>query len=115
LIVHVHAWLKVQPRNQRGVYIHKTHRRMFREQMPAALLAPLAIADGRLVVSTNARPTVRDSQCLRFPQCKGVYRSCRPVAARFAVAVTHGSWRAATLKLTIPQKQHYRVNTYFVY
>src|SRR5579859_1455554 len=104
LVVHVHARLKSQLWNHRSVDVHKAHGRMIREQMPTAMLAPLAIADRRLVVSADASGTARYPECLRLPQCKRVNWSCRPLAARFAVTVPHRHRLARDLKLHLATK-----------
>src|SRR5882724_2294833 len=110
LVVDMHARLKGQLRNQRGVYIHETHGRVLRENMPAALRAPLPKTDRRLVVSTNARGTVRHLQRIRLPQRKGIDGSRRPVTTGFTMTVPHRSWLSRNLKLHLAAKAAPLVN-----
>src|ERR1700692_1058141 len=72
--------------------------------MPAALFAPLAKADGSLVVSTDARGTVSYFQRLRLPQRKRVDGSRGPVAAGFAMAVSHCGRLTRPLELHLAPK-----------
>src|ERR1700730_7017877 len=78
--------------------------------MPAALFAPLAKADGSFVVSTDARGTVSYFQRFGFPQRKRVDRSCGPVAAGFAMAVSHRGRLTRPLELHLAAKAAAFVN-----
>jgi hypothetical protein len=68
LVIHMHARLERQPRNHRCVYVHQTHGRMFREQMSAALLAPVAASPigTRASPAKNSRPVERVLVSARF-------------------------------------------------
>src|SRR6202165_1499796 len=78
--------------------------------MPAALLAPLAVADGSLVVRTDGRGAVSYFQRLRFPQRKRVDGSRGPVAAGFAMTISHRGRLTRHLELNLPAKAAAFVN-----
>src|ERR1700730_3799207 len=78
--------------------------------MPAALLAPLAVADGSLVVRTDVCGAVSYFQRLRFPQRKRVDRSRGPVAAGFAMTIPHRGRLNRHLELDLAAKAAAFVN-----
>src|SRR5436853_7514391 len=71
---------------------------MIGEHVPAARLAPLAIARGRLVERTYAFRALRHLNRIRFPQRERIHRRRRPLAAGVAVAITHGDGRSGRLE-----------------
>src|SRR5882757_3736248 len=104
LIVHVHTGFELQAWKHGSVNIHKTHGRVVRKQVAAALLAPLSKADGRLVVRADVGSAPGYLQCLRVPQSEGVHRPRGPVPARFTVAITHAGGFAGHFKLHFSTK-----------
>src|SRR6185312_4797863 len=76
-------------------------RRMIGEQVAAALLAPFAVAHGRLVVGADARRTLSHPQRLRLPQRKCIDRAGGPVPAGFAMAVAHPCGLSGDLELDL--------------
>src|SRR4029078_1751757 len=85
----MHAGLVRGVRNHRGIHVDEVPVRMAGEKMPAALLAPLALAFRCLGEDTNLFGTLRHLDGLRLPERKRVDRPCRPRAAGLAVAVAH--------------------------
>src|SRR6185369_8931374 len=77
-----------------GIDVGDTPARMLGEEVPAALLAPLAIAPRRLVESADAVGPARDPHRFGLPEREGVDRPRRPGAAGVAVAVAHRRRRA---------------------
>src|SRR5438034_3028456 len=90
LIVHVHAGLERQIRNDRGVYIGESHPGMLGENMSAAELAPLAIARLGLVVRADVLRATGDTYGVGLPKCAGIHRARAPVSTRVTMAVAHG-------------------------
>src|SRR6185437_22684 len=101
LVVHVHTGLEPQLRQHCRIDVDEPQRRMIREQMTAALRAPLAVADGCLVVGADARGAPGYVQCLRLPQREGIDRASRPVSARLAVTVPHARGLSGDLELDL--------------
>jgi hypothetical protein len=62
---------------------------MIGHEMAAAFLAPLAKTPRRLVEGANVFRTLRNLDGLGLPQRKSVDRTCRPMAARLAMAIAH--------------------------
>src|SRR5258706_12800805 len=80
--------------------------------MAAALRAPLAIADGRLVIGADARRAVRHFESLGFPQREGIDRAGRPVPAGIAVAVAHRYRFARDLEPHFAAKTRARIHLF---
>src|SRR6266702_2149692 len=59
------------------------------EHVPAAGLAPFAVAHRGLVVGADVIRAARDPHVLRVPQGEGVDRAGGPTPARAAMAITH--------------------------
>src|SRR6266702_3092106 len=59
------------------------------ENVPAAGLAPFAVAHRALVVGADVVRAARDPHVLRIPQGEGVDRAGGPTPARAAMAITH--------------------------
>src|SRR3981081_521527 len=78
--------------------------------MSAALLAPLAVAEGSLVVRTDVCGAVSYFQRLRLPQRKRVDRSRGPLAAGFAMTIPHRGRLTRHLELDLAAKAATFVN-----
>src|SRR5262249_5269897 len=63
---------------------------MIGHQMSAAFLAVLALAQRRLLEYADMFRASGDFHRVRLPERKGIDRSARPGAARYAMAVAHG-------------------------
>src|SRR6185295_282041 len=94
LVVDVHPGAERKLGDHGGIDVGNSPARVLGEEMPAALLAPLAIAPRRLVVGADALGPARDPQRFGLPEREGVDRSRRPGAAGFAVAIAHRRGRA---------------------
>src|ERR1700694_5916908 len=86
----MHSGLERQIRNDRGVYIGKSHPRMLSENVSPAELAPLAIALSGLVISVDVLRAAGDTYGVRIPKREGIDRARGPAPTRVAVAVGQG-------------------------
>src|SRR6267378_1840947 len=75
-------------RDHRRVHVDQRPLRMVGKEMPAAGLAPLALAVRRLREAADVVGTARDAHGVGLPERKGVHRAGRPLAARLAVNCT---------------------------
>src|SRR5579863_6033362 len=108
----MHAWLEFQLGQHRGIDVHEPHGGVVGKQMTAAFLAPLAEADGSLVIRANAAGAVGHFQRLRVPECEGIDRTCRPVAARLTMTVTHSGRLAGNFELHFAAKTAALINLF---
>ena len=97
LIVDVESGLKSEIFDDDDGYVDQSHCRMIRKNVPTTFIAPFSFADDgfitRFRIPIEHRDLFRslgDVHILRFPEGKGADRTCRPVAARIAMAVSHG-------------------------
>src|SRR5438093_10642863 len=86
----MHARVEWQIRNVRVIYIGESHPGMLGENMPAAELAPLAIARFGLVIRADVFRATGDAYGVGLPKRKGIHGARGPASARVAVAVAHG-------------------------
>src|SRR5438034_1390900 len=91
----MHARLERQIRNDRGVYIGESHPGMLGENMPAAELAPLAIARFGLVIRADVFRATGDTYGVGLPKREGIHRARGPASTRVAMAVAHGDGLSA--------------------
>src|SRR6266545_2468466 len=104
LIVNVHAGLERQIRNDCGVYVGKSHPGMLGKNVPAAELAPLAIATCGLIIRADVFRTTGDTYGVRLPKREGIHRARGPASTRVAVAIAHGHGLSADCELDGPAK-----------
>src|SRR5438552_9316642 len=95
----MHAGLVRKVRDHRRVHVDQRPLRMVGEEMPAAGLAPLALAVRRLGERSDLVRAARDAQGVGLPEREGIHRAGRPLAARLAMAVAHGRRLAAHREL----------------
>src|SRR5262249_5965257 len=84
-VVDVHARLEGEARECGGEYVAEPERRVVGHQVPAALLAVLALAQRRFLEGRDMLGPGRDPHGAWLPQAEGVHRPARPRPAGSAM------------------------------
>src|SRR5580693_5287598 len=96
------TWNERDTRNGRSINVYQSQPRMFRKDVAAACLAPLAIALRRFAKGPNIFFSPRNPNVFWLPQGEGINGSRRPMAARIAMTIAHADRRTGHGELDRP-------------
>lgn len=98
-MVHMHASLERQFRNDSRVHVGKAPFGMPGEEVPAEGFSPFAVAARVLIIRTNVLITLSDVHSVRLPERKRIHRSSGPVSTGITMTIPHRDWLTADSEL----------------